>query len=397
MFLLIAVILTVTFEPADFMVDAYAGASSTNIVVATPNMSLSTPTGSPGIVTNGNQKTIQAVAGQAVTININTSDPNGYNGYVFAGATQNNQFYYAADSYVYSQNGGLYLGTPSTALLPASSTVTNHYSSVGNYSQSTFAWTPTQADTGTSVTVTFIASNYYQPTTPKSFTQSVTINTVETTTPSFSMNATQTLLLGVEAKIPVTVIPDTDNDNVLITANSLPTGAVLGTAAKNASGQWVAVLTWTPATDQIGSTTITFSAQDVQETNVVTNPVTFIVQNNASPVFASSMQAQVTAAQNIPLNYKVVVIPDAQTSDVLITATGLPAGAALSSPSLVNNHLVATMTWKPDASQIGTDFPVTFTAEDNVVGAVPVMFTTTFKAVPHYSVINRSLFNRLRH
>ena len=386
----ILVLVAVSIKTDDIVVDAYAGASTTTpVVVATPSITLSTPSGSPAIISNGNQKSIQAVVGTPVTINVNTSDPNGYNSFVLAGATQNNLFYYAANSYIVVQGNVLNLKTPSTSLLPSGGTLSNKYSSIGNYTQSSFTWTPTQADSNTSVTVSFIASNYYYTTAPVSRTQAVTISTVDATTPSFSMNAEQTLIMGVEAQIPVTVIPDTDGDNVLISASNLPTGAVLGAAAKTASGQWVAVLTWTPTSAQIGSHTVTFEAQDAGETNVASNQVALVVQNNAHPVFAASMPTLVAAAQNAVLNYKVIVIPDGQTHNVLITATGLPSGAILSTPVLQQNgQLVATLTWKPEASQIGSSFPVTFVAEDNVVGAVPVMFAATFTVQPHYSVIN---------
>jgi hypothetical protein len=383
------IIVVVAIDTDDIVVDAYAGASTTApVVVATPNISLSTPSGSPAIITNGNQKSIQAVVGNPVTINVNTSDPNGYNGFVIAGATQNNLFYYNANAYLIVQGGNLYTKTPSTTLLPSGSTLSNKVNSVNNNTQTAFTWTPTQADTNTSVAVSFIATNYYYPNSPVSRTQTVTINTVDTTTPSFSMNAEQTLVMGVAVQIPVTVIPDSDGDNVLISASNLPAGAVLGAAAKNASGQWVAVLTWTPTAAQIGSNIITFVAQDVGETNVASNQVTFIVQNNTHPAFAASMPTQVTAAQNTELTYKVTVIPDGQTNKVLLTTTGLPSGATMSTPVLQNGQLVSTLSWVPEASQIGSHFPVTFTAEDNVAGAIPVMFTTTFAVQPHYSVIN---------
>jgi hypothetical protein len=398
MLLLIATIITIGIEPNNIVVDAYASATNlTPIVVATPSISVATPSGSTPIVTNGNQKTLQAVVGQPVVINVNTSDPNGYNGYVFAGVSQNNLFYYDATQYILVQNAQLYLNPASVNLLPTSSTLLNKKATLGNYTQSTFSWTPTLANVNTSVTVSFIATNYYYPAAPVSQLQSVTINVVgaaESTTPSFSMPAEQTLTVGVDAQIPVTVVPDTDNDNVLISATNLPTGATLGTAAKNASGQWVAVLNWTPTAAQVGSSVINFQAQDAQETAVVTNPVTFVVQNNARPAFSGAMTSLVTAAQNVSLTYKVIVIPDSQTNSVLITATGLPKGATLSKPSLVNGQYIALMTWKPDATQIGSSYPVTFTAEDNVVGAVPVMFTTTFTVTSHFSVINASHVRR---
>lgn len=395
MSLLLLTITAAALQPADLVIDAFASATSINIQVKTPNLSLSTPSGAPAIVSNGNQKSIQAVVGQPVTIDIGSSDPLGYNGFVFAGITQNNQFYYNPSQYIVAQGSGLALQAGS-GLLPTGSTLSNRINTVGNYTQSVFTWTPTAADTNTSVTVTFIASNYYHNTAPMSNTQSVTVNTVENTAPSFSMSATETLMVGVEARIPVTVLPDTDNNAVNITAQNLPAGATLGTAAKNANGQWVAVLTWQPTVSQLGSTTVTFLAEDVNETNQVSNPVEFIVQNNSSPAFVTSMPTTVGVAQNDAFSYPVSVIPDSSTSNVLITATGLPAGATLSQPALVNGRVVATMNWRPDASQIGSDFQVTFTAEDNVAGAVPVMFTANFKVLPHYSVINQPPVRKLR-
>jgi hypothetical protein len=378
-----------SFESVEIIVDAFAGASSpAPVVVATPNIAFSTPSGSPVIITNGNQKKIQAIVGQPVTVNITASDPNGYNHFVFVGITQNNQFYYSANTYIYVQGSKVQLGNTKTPLLPSGSTLINPYTTGGYFTHTTFSWTPTQADNNSSVTVSVVASNYYYPTKPVSRIQTFTINTVDAATPSFSMNAEQTLVAGATAQIPVTVIPDSDNDKVLISAEDLPNGAVLGPAAKNAAGQWVAVLTWTPSADQIGRSSITFQAQDVQEPTVVKNEVEFVVQGGATPAFLNSLPTQVNAAQNESLNFQVIVIPDAHTNDVLITATGLPPGAALSKPVLQNGQLYANVAWKPNASLIGSSYHVTFTAEDNVAGSVPVMFSAIFTAASHYSVFN---------
>lgn len=393
--LLAGVVAVVARHPAEIVVDAYAGASATKVVVAKPKLTLSTPSGAPAIVINGNQSHLQAVVGQPVTVDIAADDPNGYNGFVFTGVTQNNRFYYSATSYLYDHGGRMQLANAQTALLPTGAVLNNLYQTGGRFNRSVFTWTPKPADNNTSVTVSFIAGNYYYPGAPVSRMQNLTIDTVDASAPSFSMPAQQTLQPGVAARIPVVVVADGDTDNVLITAVSLPAGAVLGIPAKNAAGQWVAVLTWTPTAAQVGSTVIEFQAQDAQETAIVSNPVSFTVQSGDSPVFASTMQTPLTLTQNELVNYQVVVIPDLQTTDVSITATGLPAGASLGKPVLDNGQLVAELTWRPDASQIGSSYPVTFAAVDNIAGAVPVTFTATFTVLPHYSVLdNRSRLRR---
>ena len=107
-----------------------------------------------------------------------------------------------------------------------------------------------------------------------------------------------------------------------------------------------------------------------------------------TPAFAPEMPARQTHLQNQPFNYKVIIIPDAQTSNVLLTATGLPDGATLSAPVPVNGRLVSTFSWKPAAGQAGQTFPVTFIAQDNLAGAATVEFNASFSVLPLPIVVN---------
>jgi len=363
-------IFLVSVEPYN-VIDGVTAAS----VIATPTPPVLQITASPNIV-NG---VVQAQVGQPLTINISGTDPNGYKT-LYVGIVES--------GYLYNVQSSFPTPLPSGAV----------FQLVGNDpTKATITWTPTASSANTSTNIEFAALNTYWGTYSLQNISINTVNAVENNPPSFdaaSISTQQSVLVGTQYNIPIIVNPDTDNDNVTMTASNLPNGAVLGGAAINAKGQWVAVLTWTPTSQEIGSQAITFTAQDNQETTVSSYTVNFTVVNPSHPEFAASMPSLQKAVQNTPLIYNVIVKPDSQTNNVLITATGLPQGASLSKPVLSNGQLIAIMTWTPNASQINNTFPVTFTAEDNTAGAIPVMFKTTFTAVPHYSVINKALVKR---
>jgi len=351
------------------VVDGVTAAST----IATPTPPTLQITATPNIV-NG---TIQAVVGQPLTINLRGTDPNGYST-LYVGIVQGN--------YLYNKQSSLPVPLPAGAVF---NLATNPKTNAVDPTKATLTWTPTAASSNTSTSFKFAALNTYWGT---SSMQSVAVKVIDNTAPSFDtsvMSTNQTIVLGNHIKMPVTVNADTDSDNLVISVSNLPSEAEMGDTAKNAKGQWVAIMDWTPTAEEIGTTAVTFTAQDNNETAVSSYTVNFVVQNNTTPQFAASMPSLQKVYQNTPVGFKVAVNPDSFTNNVLITATGLPKGASLSKPALVNKQVIATLNWKPDATQIGKSFPVVFTAEDNVAGAVPVMFTTTFTVAPHISVISK--------
>lgn len=380
----------------DLIVDAYAGATSQNVVVATPRILLSTAKNTPIITTVNGVETINTKVGQTVSINVSGSDPNGYNTYVYVGATQNNLFYYSKNQYINYSNGSLYLDTPKINLLPSGSTLTNQNASTSHFYNSTFNWTPQSTDAYSTVVVTFISSNYYFPATPKTATQSVTIN-VSDAAPVLSVS-NNTLLSGVESKILVTATPDTASDTgIAITSNNLPSNASLSDTALNSNGNWVAVLDWTPTANQVGTTNISFNTQyeaqlkPLNQANNQTN-ISFTVNDNTTPTFSDKIPTSQIAMQGSLLTFNIIIYPDAKTNQVSLTPTNLPAGATLTQPVLqANNTLLATMYWTPNATQIGSKHTVTFTAEDKLPGATPVMLKTTFTIQSHYSSFSQNL------
>lgn len=401
-FLIYIVVLTATYEPFN-LVDGVAGATVINVVA--PDLSLTTPTGSPPIVTNGNLKSMQVNVGQTVTIDIQGSDPYGYINSVIVGVSQDAFFYYSDTNYI---NGQYQSIVAPTVLLPTGSQLKNKLgTTVNNYSQSQFKWTPTAAYANTSVNVQFIAGNFFYvsnkiATSPITQSETVAINVLaanDTLAPVFSVSKSQTVNAGIINNIPITVLPDSDQDSVVISSNNLPTGAVLGNAAKMPNGSWVSIMSWTPQTNQVGVQNVTFTAQDqavlnqttVPESPVATTVVAFTVQNQNVPEFDASMKKNVLVIQNQTFKYYVIVNPDPNTNNVSITPTNLPPGAFLNPPELVNGQLVAMLTWRPNVLELGSSYTTTFTAEDNLPNSIPVQFQVVFKVVPHFSVFKDAI------
>ena len=357
---LLIMLTAVCLEPYD-VIDGVTAASVLH-PTAVPNIQLSTPSGAPQILNN----TVTTAPGQKVTINLVGSDPNGFNGYVYACIVENQVFY-----------------PPNTQglTLPKGAT----FKQGANNTKAIFTWTPPSTATSSApVVITFGIYNTYGSTNFNQ--QTVTLKSIDTTGPSFapSMKPQDTVYVGVPVTFPVVVNPDTDKDKVLIASTNLPTGATLTTPAKNSKGQWVSNMNWTPTIDQLGQSNVTFTAQDVNETQSIPNFTTnFTVLNVTTPAFDASMPTQKNAPFGKALTYKIILTPDPHTHHVLISATGLPPKAVLSAPTYVNGQVHAHMTWTPTKSELNNNYAVTFTAEDNLAGAqavnYDVMFTVTSK------------------
>jgi hypothetical protein len=353
-FLLLMVITLVSIEPG-FVIDGVTAA--TTVTPPAPKLILTATT--PAIVNNK----IRSKDGQPISIDISGTDSDRYAS-VVVGMVQNNTFY--------TDQNGLTL-PPGASLVPDS-----------NYAnKATFNWTP---PTGTStstptVTLKFRAHDTYWNT---SRTQTVTINVEDNVAPTFdeaSMAVSQSVAVDTPLSVAITANPDSDQDNVSITANGLPKGAKLSNAKKNQLGQWVSQLKWTPTLDQIGKNAITFTAVDDKLSPAQTTyPIDFVVGYVAAPAFDATMQNVQSAVVNKALKFPLIVNADKYSKHVSIASdTLLPPGAKLSPAKLVKGKWVATMTWKPTAAQLGTSFPVTFSTLDPAAGSIaPVTFNVTF-------------------
>ena len=345
------------------IIDGVTAASGV-VVVANPTIKL---TATPSIVNNS----IQAVAGQPVSITVTATDPNGYYAYVYAGLLQAGCFFAPTATTC----------TSSAPVLPANAKMqlTGAYNNI-----MTLTWTPEVSYSSPfPMILQFAAYNTYANADTHTQTSAITINVKDNIAPKFdaSLSAQQTLVAETLIKLPIIVDPLPDNDTISISANNLPTGSSLSAAAKNAKGQWVSVLSWTPSIAQLGINAVTFTANASQESAQTSFTIDFNVLDLTTPEFSAAMPSIKKAVVNTRLSYNVIIIPDLHSHDVLLTATGLPSGAVLSKPKLSNGQLLATMVWTPNANQLNSSPQVTFTIEDNVPGAIPVTYTATFNVV----------------
>lgn len=300
---------------------------------------------------------IHTKEGQTVTIAMSASDPNGYN----------------------TVRVGIQSNLPEGASFVLDPV---------DESQATFTWTPAigSATKTPSVVVKFFAQNYHwKPVTQRN--QTITIKVDDDAAPSFDQTAlspTQILKVDTPLKLPVVVNPDLDNDTVLLSATDLPAGAKLGKAVRNAKGQWISKLVWTPSLAQIGLNTIIFIATDdsVSPTQV-TYPVEFNVGYVAAPSFAVTMPTTKTVVVNKKLSFKVTVNADPYSKLITISPTNMPAGATLSSAKKVGKLWQATFSWKPTLAQVGEQL-VTFAATDPAAGtnSAPILADVTFTVNP---------------
>ena len=344
-------VMTVKLEPFE-IIDGVTAA--TNVPqTAAPNLSFNT---SPALVNN----TIYAYPRKNISITMTATDPNGYNAYMQAGIVEGQTFYAPGN----------------TALaLPQGASFRNG----ANNTQAVFNWTPSTKDANTLPnTIIFAAINSYGS--GNSNAAGITIKVLDNKTPTFdpSTPSQQTVFVNIPVQIPIVVNTDSDKDKVKILGHTIPGNSILSSAAKNAKGQWVANLAWTPTTTEIGLFNAVFSANDINETSKQLYTTAFTIADTQVPSFSSAMPTLQKAIVNKTLTYHITVYPDGNTNDVLITATGLPEGAKLSKPKLNGRKIIAAVTWKPQKTQLNQSYPIAFSAEDNVAGAQLVTFDTTF-------------------
>lgn len=221
-----------------------------------------------------------------------------------------------------------------------SNTIT--YSATGlpsgaTFAGQTFSWTPGYNQAG-SYEVTFIASDGQAQ---DSETITITVNNVNrapvlNAIGDKSANENNTLSFSVSAS-------DADNDTIMYSAGSLPSGATL--ASQN--------FTWTPSYEQASTYQVTFVASDGQAQDSET--ITITVNNvNREPVLDTI--GDKSANENSTLSFSVSA-SDADGDTITYSVESLPSGAAFVSHSF---------TWIPSYEQAGT-YQVTFVASDSQI------------------------------
>ena len=199
----------------------------------------------------------------------------------------------------------------------------------------TFSWTPAYTQAG-SYNVTFTASDGKTQT-----SQAITITVSDTDQPPVladignqSVNASNLLTFTLSATDP-------DGDNLTYSAGTLPSGATL-------TGQTFA---WTPASSQVGTYSVTFTASD--GTLISSKTVSILVtQPNVAPVLATIGNRSVNENQALTF---AIDATDGNGDVITYSAANLPSGAGLAGQ---------TFSWTPTFTQAGS-YNVTFTAGDS--------------------------------
>ena len=181
-----------------------------------------------------------------------------------------------------------------------------------------------------------------------------------------SPSGAQTVAVGQTLQITASA-SDPDQDPVLLSAESLPSGA----SFDNATG----VFSWTPgagskgiynvilkATDQPSDAS---QAQTVQQTVTIT--VTEAGTANAAPQMDSIPTPQSATALET-LTFRVTAL-DADDDELALSASNLPTGAKFTDLGLVDGKWTGEFRWQPSQQQVGQSVTATFVARE--VGTSP--------------------------
>ena len=237
--------------------------------------------------------------------------------------------------------------------LPAGATFTP---GPGNGS-GTLSWTPGFTQAG-SYSVTFTAANALNG----FASTTITVANIDQA-PLVSAPPTASGPEGSLLTVAVTA-SDPDGDAIAsLAATGLPAGATFTPGPGNTSG----TLSWTPATGQSGSYSVTFTASNAlsgssSTTITISNtnqPPVVMAPTTASGAEGSLLTVAVTASD-----------PDGE-AIASLAATGLPAGASFT-PGAGNTS--GTLSWTPGFTQAGS-YVVTFTASNAQSGSTSTTIT----------------------
>ena len=203
-----------------------------------------------------------------------------------------------------------------------------------------FSWTPAYDQAGT-YTVTFTASDRAD-----SDSETVTITVINTTRPPELANpGDQTVAEGDTLTFTLSA-SDPDGDTLTYgTSAALPAGASLDPAT--------GAFSWTPAYDQAGTYTLTFTVSDGTDSDSET--VTITVTNINRPPTLGPVGSKPPVNEGETLTFTVSA-SDPDGDALTYSTSALPTGASF-------DAVTRTFTWTPGYDQAGTH-QVTFTVSD---------------------------------
>ncbi|MBJ6110716.1 T9SS type A sorting domain-containing protein [Hymenobacter sp. BT523] len=256
--------------------------------------------------------------------------------------------------------------------VPPGATATPALPLDGNPVQTTFAWTPTAANLGTTV-ISFVAQDLAGGQATTSVTIEVTLRPRFDVPPTPAHNSVVQVTPGTALRYTIQASdPDATDRVSLASVTGLPAGAGFGAALPTAAANPVSTqLSWTPAVANWGPHAATFVARD-SHGEQATHTLNFLI--NSAPAFTSQPgNLALTVGQSFV--YTITTTdPDLPYGDRLdVLATTLPSWLRF-----VNNGN-GTATLSGTATRAGA-YPVTLDAEDiyhhgNSYGRVMQAFT----------------------
>ncbi len=155
-------------------------------------------------------------------------------------------------------------------------------------------------------------------------------------------------------------------DQVTLTAFDLPAAALFTpsnpvTGASPVQGTF----SWNPTSDDVGSHTVRFQAND--DNNGFSSIVSVVIDvSSGGPPVISPITSPISTTEGSLVEFSVTATdPDAEIQGVTLTASNLPSGATFlpSNPISGQESVTGTFRWSPDFGQAGT-YVVQFQAED---------------------------------
>ncbi len=192
----------------------------------------------------------------------------------------------------------------------------------------------------------------------KSVNIAVTIST-NPTAPSLIVPPAQTIASGQPFSFNVTASDPDPGQAVTITVAGAPPGATFDSSINPKNG----VFNWTPGHNQLGTYTLTFTAKDSGVPPLATTKrITItVVQGNRKPLL--TVAAEAYPAVGYPMKITVSATDPDTGQSLLLTATGLPAGATFKQTGS-GNSVVGTIEWTP-TNPVNTNYLSTLTATDD--------------------------------
>ncbi|GAA4003930.1 hypothetical protein GCM10022408_14500 [Hymenobacter fastidiosus] len=242
--------------------------------------------------------------------------------------------------------------------LPAGSSMGPALPTLGNPVQSTFSWTPTTSNLGTSV-INFVAQDAQGAQAYSSVTIQVSLRPTFDVPPSPSNGSTAQFVPGATVRFTIQASDPDPNDQVrLVAAQNLPARATLSVALPTPAGNPASTqLTWLPIVADWGKRTVKFTAADTYGDST---DHSFNIIINTPPTISSVPVTTAVAGQ--PYSYKITVAdPDVPYGDKLqVLALTKPTWLTLTD----NGNGTATLSGTPQAEDLGAS-RVSLLTEDN--------------------------------